>query len=266
MNTLLAVVSAHTRDDWANAIRSTWVPLVPEGTVDVRFFRGRGATRDPLPDEVFLDCDDSYDGLPDKVQAMIRWAYEHGYDFFLKIDDDVVIDPVKLVSSGYALYPYSGRANRPMRPDRMFVVPYGFCYWLSRDCMKIVIDGKLPVGSNDDEKWVASLLHDQGVHLISKEHYRLHYELEDRSNYPLYRPLCKKKMILNDPPEMFAWCIHLSSPGDTRYTSEMKISVFHKVFQNNVLRSDFGTKVKEGILTKEKSMPSQPIVSVSALP
>ena len=36
MNTLLAVVSAHTRDDWANAIRSTWVPLVPEGTVDVK--------------------------------------------------------------------------------------------------------------------------------------------------------------------------------------------------------------------------------------
>lgn len=238
MKTLIAIMNCHSRDAWADAIRQTWLPRVPEGAVDVKFFRGRGATRDPLSDEVFLDCDDSYDGLPDKVQAMIRWAYEHGYDFFLKCDDDVVIDLVKLLASGYEEYAYSGRGNRPMRPERMYVVPYGFCYWLSRDCMKIVIGGKLPVGSNDDEKWVASLLHFQNIHLVSKEHYRLHYEVKDRSDYPLYRPLCAKKIVLVDPPQLFAWCIHLSGPGDTNYTTDMKIGVFHKVFAEKVLSKE----------------------------
>ena len=38
---LIAVVSAHTRKVWRDAIRATWLPMVPEGT-DVRFFLGRG--------------------------------------------------------------------------------------------------------------------------------------------------------------------------------------------------------------------------------
>ena len=92
MKHLLAIVSCHSREDFSDAVRSTWLPLVPQG-LDVRFFRGRGATREPLADEIFLDCDDSYEGLPNKVQEIVRCAHSHEYDFVLKCDDDVVVKP-----------------------------------------------------------------------------------------------------------------------------------------------------------------------------
>ena len=48
------------------AVRATWWPDIPPN-VDGRFFFGRGADREPLPDEVFLDVPDNYECLPHKV-------------------------------------------------------------------------------------------------------------------------------------------------------------------------------------------------------
>jgi hypothetical protein len=237
--TLLAIVSAHCRDAWADTVRETWKPLVPPGTLDVLFFRGRGGNRAPLYDEVFLDCDDSYAGLPDKIRTITRWTLEHDYDFILKIDDDVIIDPFKLMSSGYEKYEYSGKANRPIRADRPFTVPYGFCYWMSRQCMKYVSEAELPEG-NDDERWVATLLYDKGIQLVNVDSYRLHFKLIDRSNYPLYRPLCAKPQNIPSPdtPEMFAWCIHLSAPDDPHYSTEDKIFEMKKIFAEQVSKKE----------------------------
>lgn len=245
MKILLAVISAHCRDAWSDTVRETWKSLVPSGTLDVVFFRGRGAVRESLPDEVFLDCDDSYAGLPDKVRSVAKWALEHQYDFMLKVDDDVIIDPFKLLVSEYAQHDYSGKANRPMRPDRPFTVPYGFCYWLSRRSMGFVAQAALPEG-NDDERWVATLLYDHGIRLVNMDSYRLHFKLIDRSDYPLYRPLCARELRLPSPDteQMFAWCIHLSAPDDPHYSTATKIFEMKKVFTDQVV-----SKYEEGYPT-----------------
>ena len=88
MKTLLALITCHARQHYADAQRDTWIPNIPEG-LDYKFFLGP-SERAPRPDEVFLDCDDSYGGLPSKVQAVIQWALEHGYTNLAKVDDDVV--------------------------------------------------------------------------------------------------------------------------------------------------------------------------------
>ena len=97
MKTLIAVVSAHHRIHWRDCIRDTWLPLVPVTQADVKFFMGRG---DSLlkNDEVTLNCDDSYLGLPEKVREIARWALSHGYDYMLKCDDDTVIRPELLLT------------------------------------------------------------------------------------------------------------------------------------------------------------------------
>jgi Galactosyltransferase len=256
---LIAVINCHSRDDWQQAIRYTWLALAPEG-VDVRFFRGRGAGREPFSDEVFLDCDDSYMGLPEKVQGAMKWGYDHDYDFVMKCDDDVVMDPVKLADSGFASCDYSGRGNRPPkittvkvtlnRPltshttpvntstDHEYWVPYGFCYIVSRKCMECLIAATLPEGSNDDEKWVARILHNNGVDLSSNHKYKL-VTSEPRSMRPrvvtceLVRPI--KIVPQPEDPETLAWCVHLASHDEHHIGTEAKISMFHHLFKEKVL-------------------------------
>src|SRR5665213_3967897 len=89
--TLLGIINCHSRPQYANAQRETWIPKIPSG-LDYKFFLGP-SERTPGPDEVFLQCDDAYWGLPTKVQAMCRWAFEQGYDTLTKIDDDVILKP-----------------------------------------------------------------------------------------------------------------------------------------------------------------------------
>lgn len=180
MKFLIAIVSAHTREEHAEAVRSTWVPKVVGA--DVKFFRGRGALREPKDDEVFLDCDDSYQGLPNKVQEIIRWALARGYDFVLKIDDDVVVSPFKMLASGFWQHDFVGCKDvMGVKPGEINT-PWGFCYWLSRKAMELVAVAPIPglPGSthsyhhNNDEAWISTVLFVNGIHLHSDNRYFLY--------------------------------------------------------------------------------------------
>jgi hypothetical protein len=105
--------------------RKTWMKDAAALGVDVKFFFGRGGTREPLEDEIFLDCDDSYDGLVEKVRHMCEWAYAHGYDFLMKTDIDSYIHVANLLKSEFFEWDYAGRG-------------WGLGYLLSRKAMRIV--------------------------------------------------------------------------------------------------------------------------------
>jgi hypothetical protein len=174
------------------------------------------------PDVVALDCDDSYMGLPEKIRAMARWAVEHEYDFALKSDDDTVLRPAAILASGYEKHEYSGKANRPPQP---YTVPFGFNYWLSKKCLKIISEAELPVfGDNDDEKWVASKLWDYGIELYDDARYCLHHQLMTPTEHrPLRAP---RRDVPRVAPEIeyFSRCIHLP------YDQDVKLAEFKKVY------------------------------------
>jgi hypothetical protein len=109
MKTLLAIISCHARPQYRDAQRSTWITMVPK-EADYRFFMGP-STSVPKEDEVLLDCDDSYQGLPSKVQAVVLWALDQGYDYVVKVDDDVVLWPTRFMNSGYHNYDFTGHTN-----------------------------------------------------------------------------------------------------------------------------------------------------------
>lgn len=184
---------------------------------------------DLLADTIELDCDDSYQGLPDKIRAIIRWAYAHGYDFMLKCDDDVILNPELLLNSGYNNYDYVGRANRPANKETPFVVPMGFNYWISRRCMEKLLDSPLPENSNDDEKWVAETVYrESGIKLQDDQRYRLHYGTLISRPIRVNRPLSTSP---NNPiPGEFSWCIFLEGNSGNRIPLDHKLAEFKRVF------------------------------------
>jgi hypothetical protein len=195
-----------------------------------------------LADEVFLDCDDSYQGLSNKVQEIARWAYAHDYDFMLKCDDDVVVKPRQLLESGFQLSDFTGCQEPSCKPGEIRT-PWGFCYWLSRLSMKLVIDSPLPgqQGSvtghvhNNDEAWVSTVLHVNNIFLHTDKRYFLHMGKVSSSAPRSLRPVLRPKRTERMPVEgTFAWCMYLNWHGWHKTPAETVLDEFRRVYSDNL--------------------------------
>ena len=231
MKTLIAVVSCKARPMYRDAIRDTWLPLVPADKADVRFFVGKGSA-DGSADVVELDCGDGYESLPEKVRAIVRWAKDNGYSYTLKCDDDVVLYPAKLLNSGYDAYDFVGHKNNSHDDP---VPPYGFCYWMSYKAMSIVAYSELPK-DNFDEGWVRTKLYEHGIVLHHDPRYCLHFGRK-ADFVPKRRPP-RMPMRLEVLPEMpvegtFAWCLYIPWLGYKNLPHERNLKEFKKVFEAN---------------------------------
>lgn len=219
-------------------MRTTWLPLFPKDRADVLFFVGRGETVVTSPDVIELDCDDSYMGLPDKIRSIMRWADKQNYAHTLKLDDDVVVDPHAMLSSGFESFDYTGRANRMPTGTVPFWVPMGFAYWVSPRARKYLLDAPLPTEGNDDEKWTAQNLHAAGIHLHDDQRYKLQYgSIAQRPLRPvrqINRPL-RSNPYTDSFPGTFAWCIFLEGNSGNTISTDVKIQEFHKVFLDQVI-------------------------------
>lgn len=118
------------------AQRDTWRKDAED--IDIRVFLGRGAEK-LHDDEIILDCDDGYKGLPEKVRLAFGWALDNGYDYCLRIDDDTYVQVERLLAAVPVGHDYSGRLRGP---SGKWKSPYasGFAYWLSREAMKVRVD------------------------------------------------------------------------------------------------------------------------------
>ena len=216
---------------------------MPEGT-DLKFFRGRGASREPGHNEIFLDCRDDYEGLPNKVQEIVRWSYDNGYDFVLKCDDDVVLLPKLLLTSGFEKYDFSGGQEPACKPNEI-QTPFGFCYWLSRKAMALVIAAPLPgqPGSthtyfhSNDEAWVSTVLYKNSIFLHGDLRYFLHRGTalfrKPTPGHP--RALRRDKDRPPAPTPVsgtFAWCMYLNMAGWHQTPLGEILEEFHRVWNS----------------------------------
>jgi len=186
MKLLVAIMTCHRLDyylddlsiDWCtqknlrcldqqarvNTIRDTWVKQL--GDVPYRFFYGTKLRQDgdrrrvptpilrePLADEIFLDCGDNYTQNPAKMKAICRWALDHGYDFLLRCDDDTFIYPDRLFATNWADHDYSGSSPQHFHP--------GGCMFLSRKMMELVISS--PVNNYADDVWIGTVAADNRI-------------------------------------------------------------------------------------------------------
>jgi hypothetical protein len=167
---LLGVFSCHryeySPDDWfkrptvdrLGALRDTWLKDV---TVDYKIFKGRRtgihdtAVRLVPSDEVWLDAGDDYRHSNEKIKGVIGYALEHGYDYLIKIDDDV--------------YCYWERMNLNPTDDYIggggpaYRGQYcaGITYYLSRRAMEILSRTSLATSDINmwaEDRWVGASL------------------------------------------------------------------------------------------------------------
>jgi hypothetical protein len=227
MKILLALITCHTRPQYSDAQRETWIPQVPSG-LDHKFFLGP-SERTPRVDEVFLNCDDSYAGLPSKVQAVCRWAFYQGYDHLLKIDDDVILRSSAFLGSGFQNYDFSGHTNQD---GGALKVPWGFCYTLSRKAMEILINAPLP-GNNNDEAWCARILAQHGIALHHESRYILHHgkrsDFLGSTKRPLRAPPRTRPMDEATPGNGIAYCVFLHWAGYHTTPDDVNIKEFYKL-------------------------------------
>lgn len=150
MKVLIAVVTCETRRAQADAQRATWVPY---SNFDVRFFLAR-QSREPLADEVFLECGDGYQDLPAKVREVNRWADAARYELMLKTDDDTVMFPGRVILPQSH---YTGWRQEPCQGSYCA----GLAYWVSRDCIRTVAAAELTDDLAED-RWVGKVLTSAG--------------------------------------------------------------------------------------------------------
>lgn len=177
---ILIAVSSCWKDLASNqAIRDTWAKYVPRDW-DLRFFLGNrnftdeeqarlftpewigspgtlgnlaastakkaviGKPNDLKPDEILIDCPDSYLGLPWKTTESLKWALERNYDGIVRCFVDTYLFADRLGahqnfsvdSAGWAF----GCAPCPAHPDSHHLCPLGgAAYWLSAKAAKAVV-------------------------------------------------------------------------------------------------------------------------------
>lgn len=88
---LVGICSCAAYRDKRDAGRESWLTR-PAAGVETLFFIGGGTTTDDEPDMVVLDCDDSYDHLPEKVLAFFARALATSdFEWLFKCDDDTYV-------------------------------------------------------------------------------------------------------------------------------------------------------------------------------
>jgi hypothetical protein len=182
MKPLLAIFSCHKYQytdpnnqcmrDWytrpivdrVGALRDTWLKDV---TIDYKVFRGRyadprGVATIPPSDEIWLDAPDDYLHSAWKLQALVKWALEHGYDSLCKVDDDVFVYWDRFIKVGLE-GDYSGLMNGH--------AANGFTYWLSKRSMEIL--AKSQVNNWCEDQWAGTTLDSNHIKGIRQEGYYL---------------------------------------------------------------------------------------------
>ena len=163
------------------AIRDTYLKELYDAevpNVDYKFFFGKtprparaqrnkyanpepnAALREPLADEVFLDCPDFYFENSRKMKAIIRWAQAHEYDYLLRLDDDSYFWPERLEEYIPQIEgnDYVGASTDPKAKFHP-----GGCLFLSAHAMRLVEGSNL--GNWADDCWIGDVMRKHGVPL-----------------------------------------------------------------------------------------------------
>lgn len=120
-------------------------------------------------DEISFPVDDSYSGLPSKIQASHKWALEQGYDYILKTDCDIYLHVPRLLSSGFENFPYSGNHYYKESP---YPFALGAAYWLDKNASEILCNEKAPYGiDGGDDMWVGRTMRDNAIPLHDEPRY-----------------------------------------------------------------------------------------------
>jgi hypothetical protein len=201
-------VSCHRDRAFQQAQRDTW--LKDLCVTDHKFFLGRPSDQ-PEADEVFLDVNDSYQGLSLKTQAICRWALDNDFDYVFKCDTDTVVNPWEFVFNDFQNYHYSGGFNEDVVPafssEKILFASGGAGYWLSKNALTIVANAASIVTAAEDV-FVAAALRAEKIFPMWNSGYR-------------WRP--------GETIDKFVISLHLSSALQKKYEPALMYEYYQKI-------------------------------------
>ncbi len=173
MKPLLAVMTGQKHAERRAACLQTWLD---SPGMDWVFFVGshRAGREGHL---LHLPCPDTWNHLPRKTHAMIRWALAQGYDRLFKADDDSYVHTPRLLAEARRLgddFGYIGRGVTNAVNPRYAGLTYaqgGAGYWLDRRCMELLAAEPEPVEDDLEDGWVAQVLLRHGIPLREDHRY-----------------------------------------------------------------------------------------------
>lgn len=165
MKILIAFLTAHHESRIGHVAAQR--ERMKNSPVDYKFVYGAASSqqekipaRDPLPDELFFDCDDTKPFMVLKNKALFRWAMDNGYDYVFRACDDSVVYPERLLQHFELLskHDYAGTmcGYGVLAPTgQIFTLRYldymhgGVGIWLSTKAMEMLVadDWKGPFSS-----------------------------------------------------------------------------------------------------------------------
>ena len=93
---LVGICSSQGYSGRRDAVRQTWLSR-PHPDVECLFFLGGEVPERERADTVGLDAPDTYNALPQKILAFLRYALDHhDFDWLFKCDDDTYLDLSRL--------------------------------------------------------------------------------------------------------------------------------------------------------------------------
>ena len=158
------------------AIRDTWLRAdvfsrVDDLRLDYKFFYGTRLRRldvkpnqrlgtakpaeplrEPLSDEIFLNCGDNYTQNSAKLKEIVKYALAGDYDYVLIVDDDTFVYP-ELFATEFPSYDYAGGSTGAFHP--------GSCVFLSRTAMTLISQARITTYA--DDAWVGDVMSKAGI-------------------------------------------------------------------------------------------------------
>lgn len=203
-----------------NTQRATWLSDLKTLGVDHKFFYGTvlrdivtkpncrpdpnrviPVLRDPLPDEIYLECGDNYTQNPHKLKGIFQYALNNGYDYVLRVDDDTFVYPERLIVGEYSNWStvdYSGAGNGVFHP--------GGCLFVSRRAMELALSS--PITNYADDVWLGAVMSENripvheiaSVHNLFGDNYNVVPEelpIERLSAFHSCKPAAMEKLYVN---------------------------------------------------------------------
>lgn len=151
-------------------VLDTWYKLWAEkysDKFDVKLFVGTGDQEVRFPNLVELDAPDGYMDLPAKVKAMFKYALASGYDYCLKLDDDVLLCPQNFLK----LFQPVDYCGYELESDTLKWAS-GAAYVVSRKAMQLVVDTPWDVTWNSaEDQATGRILATNGIPLTHDHRY-----------------------------------------------------------------------------------------------
>lgn len=108
-NIIVLIITCRSRINKAVDINKTWVNDFKKLGIKTIFVIGGSSKSYLQEDFLYLNCNDYYEGLPEKVINAYEFCYNNlSFDYLYKVDDDVIVLPHKLLFTNIVNKHYIG--------------------------------------------------------------------------------------------------------------------------------------------------------------